>query len=288
MKNVLSNPLNSFFNETRKIRHDHNPRTPGLLPTDDDWARASFAKTTEVYRTRFANAAGFTFVFVGSFTVESIMPLLQTYLGSLPSTGTVGTWKDIGIRSIPGPFEQTLLRGTDPKSFVLISLEGPAEWSRDEAHRLYSLGGILQRALIDKLRLELGGIYTVQVSASLSKEPYQHFSVDLTIPCAPDNVDKLVAATYGEINRLRQEGLKPEEIQKEAEAQRRRFESEKEENYSWAWKLEKIYRDGESFTRISNPEELVGLVTAESLKPLAVKYLDPTKAIRFTMLPEKK
>ncbi len=288
LKNVLSNPLNSFFNETRKIRYGQNPRTPGLLPTDEDWAKVSFAKTTEVYRTRFANAAGFTFVFVGSFAVESITPMLQTYLGSLPSTGVVGTWQDRGIRSIPGPFEQTLLRGTDPKSVVLIGFEGPAEWSRDEAHRLYSLGNILQRALIDKLRLELGGIYTVSVNASLAKVPYQHYSVDLTIPCAPDNVEKLVAAAYGEINRLRQEGLKPEELQKEAEAQRRMFEREKEENYSWAWKLETIYRDGESFTRITNPEELVGLVTAESLQPVAVKYLDPQKVIRFTMLPEKK
>ena len=288
LKNLLSNPVTSFYNEARKIRYAQNPRTPGLLPTDDDWAKASFAKTTEVYRTRYANAAGFTFVFVGAFTVEAITPLLQTYLGSLPSTGVVGTWQDRGIRSIPGPFEQTLLRGTDPKSIVLIGLEGPAEWSRDEAHRLYSLGNILQRALIDKLRLELGGIYTVSVNAALDKVPFQHYTVDITIPCAPENVDKLVAATYGEINRLRQEGLKPEEIQKETEAQRRRFESEKEENYSWAWKLEKIYRDSESFTRITNPEELVGLVTAEGLKPAAVKYLDPTKAIRFTMLPEKK
>jgi hypothetical protein len=49
-----------------------------------------------------------------------------------------------------------------------------------------------------------------------------------------------------------------------------------------------IYRDGETFTRLSNPEELTALVTAENLQRVAVKYLDPAKAIRFTMLPEKK
>ncbi len=288
LKNVLSDPVNSYFNETEKIRYNHHPRTPGVLPTDEDWAKVSFAKTSEVYRGRFGNAAGYTFVFVGAFTVESITPLLQVYLGSLPSTGTPGTWKDMGVRSIAGPFEQTLLRGTDPKSFVRIGLEGPAEWSRDEGHMLWSLGNILQRALIDKLRLELGGVYFVQVNASLQKVPYGHFTFDLIIPCAPENVEKLVAATYGEITRLQKEGLKPEELQKEIESQRRTAEKEQQDNSAWTWKLEMIYRDGESFTRLSNPEEMIALVTAGNLQRVAVKYLDTTKVIRFTMLPEKK
>jgi zinc protease len=288
LNNVLSDPVNSFFNETQKIRYNHHPRTPGVLPTDEDWAKVSFAKTSEVYHGRFSNAAGYTFVFVGAFTVETITPLLQTYLGSLPSTGEAGTWKDLGIRSIAGPFEQTLLRGTDPKSFVRIGLEGPAEWSRDEGHMLWSLGNILQRALIDKLRLELGGVYFVQVNASLQKVPYGHFTFDLIIPCAPENVEKLVAASYAEIARMQKEGLKPEELQKEIEAQRRTAEKEQQDNNAWAWKLEMIYREGESFTRLSDPNEMIALVTAENLQRTAVKYLDTTKTVRFTMLPEKK
>ena len=288
LKNVLTDPVNSYFNETEKIRYNHHPRTPGVLPTDEDWAKVSFAKTSEVYRGRFGNAAGFTFVFVGAFTVESITPLVQTYLGSLPSTGEPGTWKDMGIRSIPGPFEQTLLRGTDPKSVVRIGLEGPAEWSRDEGHKLWSLGNILERALIDKLRLELGGIYYVQVQAGLRKVPYGHYVVDLIIPCAPENVEKLVAATYAEIARIRKDGLRPDELQKEVESQRRTAEKEQKDNKAWAWKLEMIYREGESFTRLSNPDEMIALVTAENLQRVAVKYLDTSKAIRFTMLPEKK
>ena len=288
LKNVLTDPVNSYFNETEKIRYNHHPRTPGVLPTDEDWAKVSFARTSEVYRGRFGNAAGFTFVFVGAFTVESITPLVQTYLGSLPSTGEPGAWQDLGIRSIAGPFEQTLLRGTDPKSFVRIGLEGPAEWSRDEGHMLWSLGNILQRALIDKLRLELGGIYYVQVQAGLRKVPYGHYVVDLLIPCAPENVEKLVAATYAEIARIRKDGLRPEELQKEVEAQRRTAEKELQDNKAWTWKLEMIYRDGETFTRLSDPNEMIALVTGENLQRAAVKYLDPAKAIRFTMLPEKK
>ena len=40
------------------------------------------------YQDRFANAANFTFFFVGAFKVDEIAPLLSKYLGSLPSKGT--------------------------------------------------------------------------------------------------------------------------------------------------------------------------------------------------------
>jgi zinc protease len=290
LKNVLSNPLYWFFNEARKIRYQQNPRTPGLLPTDDDWAKVSFAKTSEVYRGRFGNASGFTFVFVGAFTVEAITPLLQNYLGSLPSTGGPETWNDLGIRSAPGPLDQTLLRGTDPKSFVLLGLEGPLDQKlrMEDGHPLWSLGSILQRTLIDKLRLELGGIYTVNVNVTCERAPYSHYAFDLVIPCAPENVDKLVAATYAEIARLQKNGPRPEEIQKEVEAQRRTAEKDEKDNGAWSWKLDMIYREGEPFTRLSDPNALIALLTAENLQRVANKYIDTGKMIRFTMLPEKK
>lgn len=288
LQNIRSNPLASFFDETQRIRYNNHPRNPNTLPTDADWANVTFPKVREVYQSRFSNAAGFTFVVVGSFTVEAITPLLETYLGGLPSKGGAEMWKDMGLREVSGPINQTILRGTDPKSMVLIGLQEPAEWSRDEGHALWSLGNILSRALIDKLRLELGGVYYANVNASIQKVPYGHSEVNLTIPCSPENVEKLVAVAYGEIARIQKEGVKPEEVQKETESQRRAFEKDQTDNNAWRWKLEMIYREGETFTRLSNPAELIGLVTAENLQRVAVKYLRTENALRFTMLPEKK
>ena len=38
-------------------------------------------------RQRFTNAADFTFFMVGTFKVDEALPLLQRYVGGLPSTG---------------------------------------------------------------------------------------------------------------------------------------------------------------------------------------------------------
>ena len=288
LKNVRSNPMYAFADEARRIRYQQNPRTPDLLPTDADWADLSFAKTAEVYRNRFGNAAGFTFVFVGSFTVEAITPLLQTYLGGLPGSGDGGNWRDRNVRAVAGPFEQTLRHGTDPRALVQMSFEGEAAREVPEGHMLWSFCNILQRALIDKLRLELGGVYTVNVSLTIEGAPTPHYAVDIRIPCAPESVDKLVAATLAEITRLEQEGVKPEEIQKEVESQTRAEEKDAKENGSWTWKLEMVYREHEPFTRVSDPASLIALVTPENIQKTAVKFVDPAKVVRFTMLPETK
>ncbi|MFT3780968.1 MAG: insulinase family protein [Nibricoccus sp.] len=289
LKNQLSNPMVAFRNEVEKARYNNHPRNPDVLPTDADWATVNLDKVLTVSKTRLENAAGFTFVFVGSFTVEEIKPLLATYIGSLPGkAGAEPAWRDLNLRSVIGPVDQAIYHGSDPKSFALISLDGAAQFSRDESHKLWSLGSILQRAYIDKLREELSGVYGFSVSASLSRVPYQHFNFDLALPCAPENVQKLTDAAYAEIKRIQENGPNPEELQKEIETQRRATEKDAKENSGWLWKLEKIYTNNEPFTRLSNPEELISLVTKEEMQRVAKQYLKTENCLRYTLYPEKK
>ena len=56
----------------------------------------------------------------------------------------------------------------------------------------------------------MGGVYGASVSGGLSKVPYGKYNVNITIPCGPENVDKLVAATIDLIKKVKLEG--PSEI----------------------------------------------------------------------------
>ena len=51
----------------------------------------------EIYKERFADASDFTFTFVGNFDPKQIKPLLEQYLGGLPSTDRNESPKDLGI-----------------------------------------------------------------------------------------------------------------------------------------------------------------------------------------------
>lgn len=288
LKNVLTNPTYSFFNDVQKARYNNHPRDPEVLPTDEQWETVTLDRVMEVRRSRFENADGYTFIFVGSFTVDAIKPLVETYLASLPGKPGPHAWRDLGLRSIKGPVDQSFHRGADPKSFVAISLEGPAAYSRDESHRLWSLANILERIYTDKLREEMSGVYGFGVSASVEQVPYGHFVFRLMIPCGPENVQKLTEAAYAEIKRIQTDGPTAEELQKEIESQRRAAEKDAKENKAWLSNLEKVYRDGESFGRLANPEELIALVTAPELQRVARQYLHPEETLRYTLYPEQK
>jgi zinc protease len=286
LSHALDNPQAYFQNETQKFLYSDHPRNTNTLPTAADWADYSFEKTLQVCRDRFAHANGFTFVLVGSFNPQTAVPLLATYLGSLPADTTAPAYRDLGIRAISGPADKRILRGSDPKSLALLTIEGDAVWTIEESHRLWSLGQILGRVLTDKLREDMAGVYTVNVSASLEKQPVPRFSFQVAIPCSPENVARLTAATVAEIERIQTAGLKPEEIQKEVESQRRSFEKDARENSAWLWKLIKIYRDGEGFTRLTQPEALVALVEPKGLQETAQKYLVTSKLVQTTLYPE--
>jgi zinc protease len=230
--------------------------------------------------------SGFEFIFVGSFTLESIKPMIETYLGSLLSTNTVENWKDLGIRPVQGPVDQKVFKGTDPKSFVDIYMDGPADWYRDDAHLFWSLSNTLERIYIDKLREEMSGVYGLAVRGSIEKVPYQHYKMEIVIPCSPENTEKLTNAALAEINRIKEKGLTPGELEKEKESQIRSDEKDAKDNNAWLWKLEMIYKTGEDFTRLSNPALLTNKVTSENIQRIA-KYLNTEKCIKITLYPEK-
>ena len=44
-------------------------------------------RPADIFRVRFADASDFTFVIVGAVNVDSVRPLVEQWLGALPSTG---------------------------------------------------------------------------------------------------------------------------------------------------------------------------------------------------------
>src|SRR5207248_387258 len=121
-RSLLANQLASpdvVFNQTIEAAlSGNNPRRQPETPaTVDQW---NLPKSMAFYKARFADASSFTFVFVGSFTLESIKPLVETYIASLPATHAHETWRDVGIALPAGVVNKTIEKGIAPKSEVAI------------------------------------------------------------------------------------------------------------------------------------------------------------------------
>ena len=94
------------------------------------------------YKERFVNAADFTFIFVGSFQEEALLPLLARYLGSLPSTGKPASrFEDRGLRFPDGARTGEVRKGREPRSTTTLTFFADASGSEDDRQRALTTAG---------------------------------------------------------------------------------------------------------------------------------------------------
>ena len=286
-QNLASNPQFYFFGEQNKILTQNHPRAGGL-PKPEDFDKIDYEKAFQFYQSRFADASDFTFLLVGTFKTEEIKPLLERYLGSLPATGRKETWKDLGIRPPAGKVEKVINRGTDPKSQVSITFTGAAPYNADDNYALNALGQILSIKLIEKLREEKGGVYGAGASGSMSKYPYESYTFSINFPCGPDNAEALSKDALAELEKIRQQGITPEDVAKIKEQEKRETEVNIKQNRYWLTALQKADFEKINPEKILDWQKRIDSLTSDMLKNVANKYLKPDSYIKIVLMPEEK
>jgi zinc protease len=236
------------------------------------------------YRRRFASAAGYTFFLVGRFEADSIRSLVQRYLGNLPGGGVADHAADPGIRAPVGVVERTVRKGIEPRSQTTLVFTGGATLSRQERSVLSALGSVLEIRLREELREELGGTYSVSVGASASRVPRDEYRVTISFGSDPARADALVRAVFAEIDTLQARGPRPADLAKVKETLIRSRETNLRQNGWWLGQLLASVRDGDPPAQPLEPV-LAGL-TVESLRAAARSYLDRSRYVRVTLLPE--
>lgn len=269
--NLAKNPNFFFQDQLSRIMSQNHPRAGGF-PTAEELDLINFDKAHSIFKERFADASDFTFFFVGNFDEGAITPLLETYLGSLPSLKKNETYKDLGIRPPKGIVSEDIFKGEDEKSMVAIRFTGETAYDERTAYQLKSFSDILTIKLIEILREEKGGVYGVGASSSIRREPYEHYSLNISFPCGPENVEPLIEATLKEIERIKTEGPSEEDLNKIKETQRRDREVKLKENRFWLNVLEDTYTQNQSPAIVFNYEKYVDELTAEDIKNVATKF----------------
>jgi zinc protease len=283
VKNLLSDPENYFTDQYTRIRTQNSPWA-NVIPTEADIDKINFDRVFEIFHDRFADASDFTFFFVGSFKIDSLRPLIETYLASLPALHRKEAWKDLGIRPPAKKTDKSVYMGSDPKSIVAVYFETLEPWDALQDHIFESLAQLLNIRYIEKLREEMSGVYGMGVRINLAKIPYPHLEISMNIPCSPDNTEKLTKAAFDEIRNIQKNGVSEDYINKVKEAQRRDREKQLRENGFWIGTLMNIYRYNDP-GEITQYNERINAVTSANLQAAANK-IDLKKYVRVVLYPE--
>jgi len=288
-KSLLANrsldPSSVFQDTVSSVLSNHNFRR--MVSTVDRLNSASLDKAYGFYKQRFADANGFTFILVGSFDVDKIKPLLEKYLGGLPSSGGSETYKDLGIHTPAGQITKEVHKGIGDKSSVQLVFSGAYDYNDASNVQIDALEEVLNIKLIERLREKEGGVYAPGVRANYSKLPTGRYSITVLFGCAPANVDKLIAATLDEINKIKKDGPEAVDIQKFKAETMRSIELQLKENSFWLGHLTA------SSQNQSNPDDALKAIadlnqaTVQTVKDAANKYLSESNFIKLILLPEK-
>ncbi len=285
-QNLMSNPQFYFADQLTKILTDNHPRAEGF-PKAEDLDMINYDRAYDIYKERFTDASDFTFFFVGSFKEEELIPMLETYLGSLPGTNSNETWKDLGVRPPKGVVNEVVKKGTDQKSQVTIAFTGEKKYEKQTNYYMTSLASVLTTKLIEILREEKGGVYGVGARASVSKYPYENYSFTVSFPCGPENVDELSKAVFDEIDKIKKEGISEEDLNKVKETQRRERKDNLEKNRYWLNSLRGYYYNDGDLEGYYDYEDQIEKLSSEDLKETANTYLKDDNYVKVVLMPEE-
>ncbi|MGQ0739245.1 MAG: M16 family metallopeptidase [Bacteroidota bacterium] len=284
--NLSADPQIYFSVEFQKLMTQNHPRGGGI-PKAENFDKINPDRSMQIYKERFANAGDFTFLFVGAFTEEAIKPLLEKYIGSLPSKPQKENYKDLGIRPPAGMIDTVITKGTDPKSYVNLVFTSPASYNANDNYALRSLGEIMNIKLVEKLREEKGGVYGVGAFGTINKIPYSYSTFNISFPCAPENADTLTKAALDELRKIISSGISKEDLEKIKEQQRRKLEVDIKQNGFWMNSLFDAYYLGNNPADILKRQQQIENLTPGMIQDAAKKYINPDKFIRAVLKPEK-
>ncbi len=278
-------PNRAFFDTLSVTLSQYHPRRRPV--TSDLIKEMDLDASYNIYTDRFADASDFDFYFVGSFDEETIIPLIEKYIASLPSEGRNETWNDLGISPPTGVIKKVVRKGVEQQSRVQLVFTGDAEWTMEDRRIVSALANVLDVRLREVLREDLGGTYGVSVGGSLSRYPKSSYSISIGFGCDPARVDELLVSVFEELTALKESPAGQIYVDKTRETILNGFEQGLQQNGNWLQWLQFYDRNG------LNPDSiLTGLpdfakrITPEMIQGAAVKYLDMENYVQVVLVPE--
>ncbi|HBI80860.1 MAG TPA: peptidase M16 [Bacteroidales bacterium] len=283
MANAAADPRMAFRDSITVALANHNPR---VMPLNLDYLKkVDFGKSIKFYKDRFADASDFTFVFTGNVSPVEIKPLVEKYLGALPTVKRKDVAKDNGVRPPKGKVENYFTKPMQTaKSSVFVGFTGEIDYTVMNDILADYLTSILRTRYLEEIREKEGGSYGVGVRVALRKFPVNSFVVQIQFDTDPKLRDKLIGIVYSEIEKIKNDGPLADDLNKTKEYMLKEFEQNQRENTYWTNVIRAKYEDGIDFN--NNYAEMVKAVDVKAVKEFAGKVFGQGNVVEVVMTSE--
>ena len=230
LKMMMNNPRFIFGDSIKSTIYMHNPMK--MNPRIEDIEAVNYDNCLKLYSERVANAGDYTFSFVGKFDLETIRPMIEKYIASLPDNGVrekygykVPTAKGEILNKFTLPME-------NPKVSVRYNLTGDIDFSMKARTMFNFLSEVMDIVYTRTIREEEGGTYGVGTSAGCSfinKNYTFFFQFDTNVEKSQQLTDRAIK----ELKNVVENGADSADFQKVKEAAIKQYQDQLRENSYW-------------------------------------------------------
>ncbi len=250
-------------------------------------SKASLSTIERVTKDLFKDAAGATMIMVGDFDVETVKPLIEKYIGSLPKGKKATSWIDrddeIVSRNV---LEDFRVKMEAPKTTVLQC------WKTDDITYstanlvVYSaLEYILDMVYTATLREEEGGTYGASAGTTLSREPKQFGFLQVAYETNDEQSNSLRELAVKGLRDLAENGPSAEYFDRTVKNLQKNIPESRLRNSYWVNSLRKWNDYGENYD--AEWEAAVNALTPDQIKAAASALLNGY-TLEAVMRPEVK
>lgn len=275
----------SAFQDTLQVtlanydKHER-PLTKELL------SEADFNRIRQIGRERFKNAADFKFFFVGNINPDEFKPLVEKYIGGIPSTPEKENWVDLHIEKPNGVIEKFVKKGQEDKSIQYIVFHGKFDFNSQNQVQLDAVGRILTTRLLDVIREDKSSVYSISAQPSSVKFPESEYTITIAYGTSQKKLAELKKSIFGIISDFDKNGPSVAELNTAKEKMLRERETSLRENRFWMSILSNTYyiKNGD-FSAFGTYDKLVNNLTVKSTKKAFKNYFDFKNYISVALEP---
>ena len=286
--------LGNMEKDPNKIKSDsismittgYNPRTP--LLNKESINKITLDDIKKIYTDRFNAADEFTFFIVGNIGKDTVMPMVEKYIGSLPVAGRKETWIDRKVEQPKGKIIREIsLPLTIPKSTIFISFAEGMKYNPYNYLGLEVIQGILDIVFTEKVREDKGGTYGVSISLSEQKRPTELAEGMITFDCDPSRANELKAIIYNQLDTIMIKGPSQVNLDKAVNNLLKTREENKMHNSYWSSILTRYYSYGINSNDPANYENILKSYKIKDIKKIAGEMFKKADVVDLIFKPTK-
>ena len=277
LKNRLLQPENVFSDSLTLTLGKHHPRV-------NDLKKVNYDRILEMAKERTANAAAYTFTIIGNYDEQTIRPLIEQYLGSLPSQKKVQKGKFIDTDFKGKVVNDFKHKAETPKAIaVMVWYSKKVPYTLENSIKASIAGQILSMEYLKKIREDASAAYTVGASGSMSRDDFEKSAtIYVYCPMKPEKADVALQIMRDEVNNMTKT-CDADKLAKVKEYLLKNHGDQLKQNSYWLGQINTWRKFGIDFH--TDYEKVVNAQTPESIAAFVKQVLKAGHQAEVIMMP---